>query len=288
MILITGSTGQLGSATIDFLLQNTPATQIAALARDTNKATDLIAKGVDVRIGNYTDHASLVSAFQGVDKLLLISSSDMNDRAGQHINAINAAKEAGVKHMIYTSAPVKDVKSSAIPFVLEAHIETADYLKASGLNYTILEHNLYADVLPMFLGENVLEAGLFFPAGSGKVPYVTRLDMAEAAANVLTGSGHANKTYAIASGTSHTFADVAGMLSELSGKTIAYANPSAEVYAAGMTEAGVPAEAIGFLGGFGAAISNGEFYTEESHLEQLLGRKPTSLQHYLKSVYFPG
>ena len=164
------------------------------MVRDENKAADLKAKGVDVRVGNFRDAASLANAFNGIDKVLLISSSDLEDRLGQHKNVIDAAKNAGVKHIVYTGVSMVDVNNSALKDFMIDHYQTEDYIKASGMNYTFLQHNLYADVIPMFIGEKVLETGIFFPAGTGKVPFALRSEMGEAAANVLTGEGHENKT----------------------------------------------------------------------------------------------
>ncbi len=286
MILVTGSTGQFGNAAIDFLSKKMPVNHIAALARDENKAAVLKAKGIDVRIGDYTDYNSLVSAFNGVDKLLLVSSSDMQDRGTHHIAAIDAAKEAGVKHIVYTSACMKDMHNSAISFISESHARTVKHIKNSGLTYTLLNNNLYADVLPMFIGEKVLETGIFYPAGNGRVPFATRMDMAEAAANILTSEGHENQEYPISSNTSDSLSDIAEILSDLSGKTVFYTSPSKEVYVEQVVKAGVPETYAGFFAAFAEAIKQNEFDIPDPTLERLLGRKPTSLKEYLQSFYF--
>lgn len=286
MILVTGSTGHLGQAVINYLLEKVPVNSIAALARDENKAADLKAKGVDVRIGNYDDYDSLVKAFKGIDKLLLVSSNDIQNRSKQQIDAINAAKEAGVQHIIYTSANNRNPKDTAIPFIADSHTATEEYLKNASINYTILRNNLYADVLPLFLGEQVLETGVFFPAGNGKIPFATRLNMAEATANILTSDGHENKVYALSSDISYSLADVANVLSALSGKTVNYVDPTKEVYVETLTNAGVPELYIGMFAGFAEAIKRDEFNLPDNTLEQLLGRKPTSLEEYLQTTFF--
>lgn len=152
-----------------------PANQIVALARDENKALDLKEKGIEIRLGNYHETDSLLKAFKGIDTLLLISSSDFNNRLQQQINAINAAKEAGVKHIIYTSTGINNSENSAIQFIINDHFKTSEKIKESGLKYTILNNTLYSDVLPMFLGQNVLETGVLLPAGEGKVPFATAI-----------------------------------------------------------------------------------------------------------------
>jgi NAD(P)H dehydrogenase (quinone) len=289
MILITGATGQFGKATIDHLLaKGIPANNIAALVRDENKATDLKAKGVIIRKGDYNDYASLLSAFKGVDKLLLVSGTDLQNRLKQQQDAVKAAGEAGVKHIVYTSFIRKnETETSPIAFVGKAHIETDKFIIASGIPYTIMLNNIYVDMLPMFFGDKVLETGIFLPAGDGKAAYSTRNDMAEAAANILTGKGHENKQYVIANTTNYSLQDAAAMLSELTGKSIAYTKPSTALYTETLTKAGVPTEYVGMFAGFSEAISQGEFETSSTDLEKLLGRKPTTLKEYLKSVYSP-
>jgi NAD(P)H dehydrogenase (quinone) len=286
-ILITGATGQLGRATIDFLLEKgVKPDSISALVRDPSRAGDLVAKGIQLKSGNYDDYASLLSAFKGVDNLLLISGNDIPNRLKQHENAVKAAVEAGVKRIVYTSFFRKnETTSSPIYFIGHSHVETDKLVKASGIPYTLMLNSLYADVLPMFMGEQVLETGVFLPAGDGKVSFTTRLDMAEAAASILTSEGHENTSYVIANNETYSLHDVAGMLGELSGKKVNYHNPSTEVYSETLTKSGVPAEYVGMFAGFSEAIKQGEFETTSSDLEKLTGRKPTSLKEYFKSVY---
>ncbi|WP_278035741.1 NmrA family NAD(P)-binding protein [Flavobacterium nitratireducens] len=163
-ILVTGATGNFGKATIDFLLNKgiAPA-NISALVRNESKAVDLAAKGIQLRIGDYDNYESLVAAFQGIEKLVLVSGTDLANRSSQQLNAVKAAKEAGVKHILYTSFERKnETETSPIAFLAQSHIDTDNAIKASGINYTIFRNNLYLDVVPMFLGEKVLEQGIFF------------------------------------------------------------------------------------------------------------------------------
>ena len=287
MILITGATGHFGRATIDFLLKkNIPPNNIVGMVRHIEKAGDLKTKGIGLRVGDYDDYSGLLSAFKGIDRLLLISGSDIMNRSKQQENAVKAAKEAGVKHIIYTSFVRKnETETSPLAMLGKAHIETEKNIKASGLTYTILLDNLYADILPMFMGEKVLETGIFLPAGDGKASFATRLDMAEAAANILTSEGHENKEYILSNDTNYSFNDVATLLSEISGKQVPYISPSTEVFTETLSKAGVPMEAIAMTVGFCEAINQGEFFTTKSDLGYLLGRKPTSIKEYLKSVY---
>lgn len=287
MILITGATGHFGKATIDHLLKKgTPAHTIAALVRDEAKATELKAKGIQIRTGDYNNYASLQSAFAGIDKLLLVSSSDLHDRSKQQESAVNAAREAGVKHIIYTSfARKNETDTSPIAIIGKSHIETEKFIKASGIPYTILLNSLYTDVLPMFFGDQVLQTGIFLPAGLGKATYATRNDMAEAAANILTGQGHENKAYTIANTESYSLQDAATILQDITGKSVAYINPTVADYTNTLTQAGVPAEYIGMFAAVSEAIKQGEFETSGTDLETLLGRKPATLREYLEVVY---
>lgn len=156
MILVTGATGHFGGATIEYLLKKDVAPEeISVLVRNASKATTLKEKGISVKIGDYNDYPSLLDAMKGVDKLLLVSGTDIANRLDQHKRAIDAAKEAGVKQVIYTSfARKNETASNPLGPVGASHIATDRYLKASGLPYTIMLNGLYADVLPMFLGEN--------------------------------------------------------------------------------------------------------------------------------------
>ncbi|MNU69029.1 Quinone oxidoreductase 2 [compost metagenome] len=285
MILITGATGNLGRATTDFLLTKVPASEVAILVRDETKVSDLKEKGVDVRIGDYHDKNSLIAAFTGIDKVFLISSNDFNDRLGQHKRVVDSAKEAGVKHIIYTGASIQNIEKSALNQFMGDHFETEKHILDSGLTYTFLRDNLYADVIPMFVGEQVLETGINLPAGNGKVPYAVRKDIAEAAANVLASEDHENKTYEISNTESYSYQDVANLLSEISGKTVPYNDVPAADFSKALAEAGVPEHLIGFTVGFATATKDGDFDIPNTHLEELLGRKPTSLKQFLTETY---
>jgi len=286
MILVTGATGHLGNAAIQSLLKKgVPAHEITALVRDENKAVNLKDQGIQIKIGNYNDYNSLKEALQGVDKLLLISSNEVADSLIQQKSVINAAKENGVGHIVYTGMEIKNYETTAIPFVSQVHKDTTDYLKETGIVYTILNNTLYADSIGKFSGETFLESGIFFPAGDGKLPWVPRAEMGEAAAVVLTTSGHEHKTYAITADTAYSFEEIAGMLSAITGKEVKYLKPDLNTFSDGLVKAGVPKEIVSFLGGFGTAIKNGEFDTHCSDLENLLGRKPMELKEFLKITY---
>lgn len=285
-ILVTGASGQFGTATIHFLLSKIPANDIIALVREEQKATNLRTKGIEIKVGNYDDNASLVAAMKGVDKVLLISGNEMAIRQKQHINVINAAKECGVKHLVYTSFLRKnETKTSPLGAFSKSHIETEKAIIESGITYTIMLNSLYADILPMFFGPQVLEAGIFLPTEDGMAAYATKSNMAEAAANILSGIGHENKKYIIANTENYSMDDAAEILSEIKGEEVEYASPANKDYVEALVNAGFPQQMANSLVGFCEAIKQGEFETETTDLEDLLGRKPTSLNEYFETIY---
>lgn len=286
-IIITGASGQLGKSVAQFLANKTDVSNVAVLARNAESVADLKDLGIEVRIGDYNDYESLKTAFAGIDKVYLVSGNDIENRAQQQLNVVNAAKEAGVDHVVYTSFQrVNETETSPIAFVAQSHLSTENALKASGLNYTILKHNLYMDLLPWFVGEKVAETKtIFLPAGQGKTAFVLRSELAEAGANVLLQDGHENKTYNFDGAEAISYEDVASDLSATLGGKINYVATDAETFGKELSGAGVPAEVIGMLSGFNLAIAAGEFNNTSRDTETLLGRKPTSATDYLKSVY---
>jgi NAD(P)H dehydrogenase (quinone) len=284
-ILVTGATGHLGSAVIHQLLKNENARHIVAFARDENKAKALKEKGVEVRLGTFEDTVSLDKAFQGIETVLLISTTDPS-RFQQHRNVVDAAKKAGVKYMGYTSVPIKDLNSAAAKSLLESHFQTEDYIKASGLTYTFLRNNIYADMLPMYVGEKVFESGINLPAGTGKVPFALRREMGEAAANILLQSGqHENKTYELTNAELYSFEDVAEILSDLSGKSINYTDANLEAFTKTWKAHNMPESVLFIFTAFITDFKNHQYEKTSMDLEKLLGRKPATLKEALKELY---
>lgn len=285
MILVTGATGQLGRVVIENLLKTTPASEVAVLVRDENNATDLKAKGVEIRVGTYFDKASLATALQGIEKVLLISSNDFNDRLGQHKNVIDAAKNAEVKHIFYTGVTMKDIETSPLKPLLGDHYQTEDYIKESGITYTFLQNSLYFEVVPMFIGAGVLETGIFFPAGDGRVAFAARQDLGEATATILSTEGHENKTYNLTGSDAYSFAEIAEELSSLTGKTVAYTSPEPAAFEGMLKQFGLPEGVVVMSVLFAASMKNDDFNLPNSTLEQFLGRKTTDLKAFLKATY---
>jgi NAD(P)H dehydrogenase (quinone) len=194
-ILIAGATGQIGRKTVEHLLKTIPANRIVVLARDAAKAENFATRGIEVRVGDYFDYGSLLKAYEGIGKVLLIGSHGFTDRFTQHYNAITAARQAGVEHVIYTSIMRKEGSGLIFPEITESDVFSEQTLKASGLAYTILFHPPFSEVLQFYYGFTPYEKGILLPEGSGKMSPVTRDELAEAQAVILATPGHENKTY---------------------------------------------------------------------------------------------
>jgi NAD(P)H dehydrogenase (quinone) len=283
MILITCATGNLGNQTIDFLLKKMPATSITALVRNIANGEELKGRNVALRISDYSDYASLVQAFKGIDTLLFISSGTLENRVAQHKNVVDAAKENQVKHIVYTSAIQASDKMKFTAGI--DHYHTEKYLKASGISYTILRNTFYTEVFPMLLGDALTTGEWYYAAGDAKVNFASRTDIAEALANVLAQPPeHTNKTYEITSGKSYSFSELAGILSTVVGKPVRYTMISAEEFNKGLKKAGVPEPYIPMTLSIAEAIAANEIDLVDPALENLLQRKPQDLKDVLPTV----
>lgn len=283
-ILVTGATGKIGTTIIQTLLKKFPANQIVALVRDEIKAKDLKEKGVNICLGEYDDKASLDKSMQGVEKVLLISGSGAKNGLEQHFNVVNAAKKAGVKCFAYTGRSLND-KNTLSNQLMKRHFETEDYIKDSGLKYILFRNSLYMDTIPFFVGEKVLDTGIYLPAGDGKAAFALRSDMGEAIGNVLAGNDCENRIYDFTGNQTYSFYDVANALTELSGKKVGYTPVQPETYKEHTTKLGMPEFLIGMITDFATDIKNGQESKLSSDLEDALGRKPATLKEGLKILY---
>lgn len=285
MILVTGATGQLGSAVVHRLLERTGGADIAALARDERKAAGLVARGVSVRMGDYDDTAALERAMAGVDRVLLIAGNTPQRRVRQHQNVIDAARRAGVGLIGFASRSLRDVHASENTLMRD-YFETEERIRSSGLPHVLFRNALYLDTIPPYVGgSRVFETGIRLPAGGGKVAYALRREMGEALANAMLDHEGADRTYAVAASRGYTFDDVAAALTEVSGRTVGYTRISDEEYVAATVRAGVPEPLARRYLGFCSDIRSGQLDETSSSLETLLGRPPATLPEGLREVF---
>lgn len=280
MILITGANGNLGSQTIDFLLDKNPNANIAGLVRSEEKGAELKEKGVEIRIGDYTDYASIEEAIQGIDTLLLISSSILEGRTKQHKNVIDAAQEAGVNHIFYTS--IVEANKELSPLSAD-HAETEKTIKESGIPYTIYRNTFYMEFLPLFLGDALDTGEWAFPSDGKAINLALRSEMAEALANGLANpEKHKNSLYEITSAQAYTLNEIADMLSEASGKEISYTDISVSEFEQALTEAGLLEEQIAMSVMTATTFVNGALDFTYDDMEKPLNRKPAGLDSFIK------
>lgn len=281
MIAITGATGQLGHLVLQNLLKTTAASQIVAIVRNPAKAEALSQQGIVVRQADYTDEAALTAALQGVDKLLLISSSEVGQRTPQHRNVIHAAKAAGVKFIAYTSLLHAD--KSPLGLHVE-HVETEKMLAESGIPYALLRNGWYTENY-LASAPPALEHGVFIgAAGDGKIASATRADYAEAAARVIAQEGHAGKVYELASDEAWTLSELAAALSKQSGKNVVYQNLSEADFAAALKSVGLPAGLADMLADSDIGASKGGLFDDSRTLSALIGRPTTPLAESIKGI----
>lgn len=275
-IAITGATGRLGRLVISSLLESgVPASDLVAAVRSPEKAADLQALGITVRQADYNNLQTLVEAFDGVDRLLLISSSEVGSRADQHRNAIDAASRAGVPWIAYTSILAADNSGMALA---GEHKATEDLLAASGISHTLLRNGWYVENYTANLPTYFEYGTILGSAGEGRVSAATRQDLAAAAAAVLTSDGHEGAVYELGGDEAFTLSELATIVSESSGKTVTYTDLPTDQYAAALTQAGVPAPFAEVLADSDAGVARGRLYTDSGDLSRLIGRPTTSVR----------
>ena len=281
MIAITGATGQLGQHVIEELLKTVPASQIVAIVRNLAKAEALRQQGVVVRQADYTDEAAFTTALNGVDKLLLISSSEVGQRAVQHQNVINAAKAAGVKFIAYTSLLHADTSPLGLA---DEHVATEKMLADSGIPFALLRNGWYTENY-LASAPAALEHGVFIgAAGEGKIASATRADYAAAAARVIAEDGHAGKVYELAGDHGWTLSELAAELAKQSGKNVVYQNLSQADFAAALKSVGLPAGLADMLADSDIGASKGGLFDDSHTLSKLIGRPSTSLAESVKGI----
>ena len=268
---VTGATGQLGRIVIEKLKERVSSESIVALVRTPEKASSL---GVEARAFDYSKPEALADSLKGIDSLLLISSNEIGQRIQQHANVIEAAKQAGVKRVVYTSLLHADRSTLNLA---EEHLATESTLKASGIPYTILRNGWYTENYTGSISGAIGAGALIGSAGDGKIASAARVDYAEAAAVVLTSEGHVNKVYELAGDDAYTLTDLAAEVSRQIGKNIPYNNlPEAE-YVNILKKMNLPEALALNIVGWDVGASKNDMFDDAHQLSKLIGRPTTSL-----------
>lgn len=281
-IAITGATGQLGELIIQALLTHIPADNIVALVRNKTKALKLKQQNIELRHFDYDSPETLAPALIGIDKLLLISANEIGRRTAQHQAVIEAAKNAKVPYIAYTSL----LRANTSPLGLaQEHRETEALIQASGLTYTFLRNNWYSENYIAGVVQNAASGQLFSAAKDGKISSASRTDYAEAAAIVLASTNHDNKTYELAGSENFTKLDLAKYIEKASGKKVSRIELSASDLTHGLQQAGLPKTLISVIVDADLQTVEGAMYSESKDLEQLIGRKTISVQSQIEALF---
>ncbi|WP_141502114.1 SDR family oxidoreductase [Paenibacillus luteus] len=280
-ILVTGATGQFGSIVIDTLLKTVPAEKLAVSVRTPEKAAHLQAQGVDVRHGDFDQPETLDQAFAGVDRLLIVSADGDNaTRIRQHQAAVDAAKKAGVGFIAYTSVAKADESTLSLA---EVHRATEEAIRATGIPYSFLRNNWYAENEAGSVQGAIHGAPWLNAAGSARAGWALRSDYAEAAAVVLAGEGHDNTIYEL-SGKPLTQAELAAITGEVLGKAINVIEVDDAAFGQALRDAGLPDFVVAMFVDMQGPIRAGSLDVESADLETLLGRPATPLNVFVSGL----
>lgn len=283
MIIVTGANGQLGAQIVQRLLERVPADQVGVSVRDTTRAADLAARGVRVRRGDFADPDTLTAAFDGATQVLIVSVDALGQGAvAQHAGAIDAAQRAGAQRILYTSHQAASPDSLFEP--ARDHAATEAHLAATGVPFIALRDGFHAATVPHLLGR-ALETGELVAPVDGPVSWTTHGDLAEAAAAIL--SDHDRPTYetpVLTAAEALDLDDVAGILSDLVGRTVRRVVVGDEDYVAGLAGHGVPEPAARMFLTLFQAARRGEFAVTDPTLTTLLGHAPRSIRTVLPAA----
>lgn len=286
MYAITGATGQLGRLVIASLLKRVAPSEVVALARDPAKAADPQELGVQVRAFDYDAPGGLAASLEGVRRLLFISSDDVARRIEQHRAVIDAAVRASPELIAYTSIIHADVNPISLA---ESHRRTEQMIASAGLSHAILRNGWYLENY-LIGADAAMEHGVLLGStGDGGISAATRADYAEAAATVLTGDVGERRVYELAGDEAFTLSDVAAVLSDVSGRPVAYRNLPEDGYRAALAGAGVPAAFAGALAEYSAKAAGGILADGSRALSGLIGRSTETMRDVLsRELHRPG
>jgi len=275
-IVITGASGQLGRLTAELVLDHVPASEVILTTRRPEALSDLAERGAKVRQADFDRPETLAEAFAGGERLLLISTDDLGRRTAQHRAAIEAAREASVHHVAYTSYLNPVEKNPAV--ITPSHRDTEKALRESGLAWTTLRNSFYAEYQVPAGAQAIATGRLVHNSGDGRIAYVSREDCAAAAAAILTTDGHENKAYDITGPEPLDQNDVAALLSEVSGRPVEAVAVDDEAFIQGLAASAVPELAAREIASYGRAIREGYLGKASGAAENLTGRPPRTLR----------
>ena len=278
---VTGATGQLGRLVIQELLKSVPAQDVVAIVRNTAKAADLAAQGVQVRVAPYDDPAALQAALAGVERLLLISSSEVGQRVQQHQNVIDAAKAAGVQFIAYTSAPIAATTSLILA---PDHKATEELLFTSGIDFAILRNNWYTENYLQQLNTARQTGKLVAAAGEGQVASASRADYAAGAAAVLLDGGHVGRIYEFGGDYAWSYDELAAAIEEVIGQPVTYESVDAATLVEILQNVGLDEGTAGFVAALDTNIAAGVLSEVTHDLSRLIGRPTTPLVDGLRAA----
>jgi len=281
MIVITGATGQLGRLVIEKLLASVPANEIVAAVRNPQKADDLAARGIQVRQADYDQPDTLAQAFQGADKLLLVSANEIGRRLPQHRAVIEAAKTAKVGLLVYTS--ILHADNSPLPLAAE-HKATESLIQASGIPFVLLRNGWYSENYLASVPAALQYGVMLGSAGDGRIASAARADYAEAAAAALTRSSQAGRVYELAGDDSYTLTELSQEISRQTGKTVVYQNLPEVEFKAALVGAGLPEGLATLLSESDVGASKGGLFDNGHQLSQLIGHPTTSMASQVSLV----
>lgn len=273
MITISAATGQLGQAIIPLLLQHIQPSALNLVVRTPAKAEAFAKQGIRIQQADYAHFDALLKGFQGTDKLLLISAfGTVPERIQQHRNAIDAAKQAGVKHILYTSFIDADPESPSD--IAMVHADTEQYLTASGVAWTILRNSVYADEVLRDAAQALQTGVLTSATKDAGTSFITRHDLARATVAILLGKGHEGKIYTLTGPAAITQEQFAQLLSDVTGRSIRYVPISFEQLQAGLKQAGLPELIVNLLVSSQKATAQGHTSLVTNDVETLTGQAP--------------
>jgi NAD(P)H dehydrogenase (quinone) len=288
-IIVTGASGAFGRKATAVLMEKVSPSELILVTRNPDSMAEAKARGATIRYGDFDEPESLKAAFAGGERILLISTMNVGRRPKQHGNAIDAAKAAGVRYLVYTSSDGLHPDNPAI--IAPDHRATEALIKASGLDYTIMRDSLYGETPVTMVAPEALKTGFWrSPSGKGKVGFSAKKDCATCAATVLSGEGHEGITYAITGPEALTFRDACNLASETTGKHIEYVDISFEEFDKDLEALGIPEDYVNNMNidgktsgrrdiiSYERGVFLGYFSNVSGDVKKILGREPTSLR----------